>query len=1173
MPIDAIKSHQMQTSSEEFAQVADNSAAPTTVWHSRTIRLLILCGVLLAAVTIAVTSSLLLTLRNRDLAESESNLKSLVLVLAEQIDRSFQSIELIQASVVERIKYLGIASAEDYKRKMSGHDIHLILKSQAETLPLVEAIVLTDAQGKLINFSRSWPIPSVKVPNEDASAVFKSDPHLTSFLGDPFRSPVTGNWIVSIARKLTGPNGEFLGVVQGVVELQYLEKLFEAIVPTSNSSIALFRRDGTLLVRYPRQETAIGQPFRQSGLFANVLSKYDHGTVRQIGVIDGQERLISARSLAHYPVVLVVTTTVADALANWKRETITMIGMALMIGIVISGVVSVAAWRIGKKINTQNLRLDMALSNMLQGLAMVDASMQVVVWNERYREMYKYPPDVLKPGCTVFDLLRYRAATGAFSGNPEQHVRDFVAKMAEGKRVSHEVETADGRYIAVVHKPMAGGGWVVTHEDITERKKIEKTLLQTNQKLIERQYAIDKAVVVAFTDVKGNISYINNNFCQISGYARDELLGKNHRILNSGFHSEAFFREIYRQINNGQVWHGEICNKAKDGSLYWLDTTIIPQFDPDGKLNGHMAIRINITNRKRSEDELRQTKLFLDTVIENVPIPIAVKHVPNLATDARDCRFTLLNLAGEELLGVPREQVIGKTAAELYSKETADRIIANDSEALNSKQMTFADDYPFYTPMNGTRLVTSRKFTIRNEDGKPQHLLAVLDDVTERRRSEQRILHMAHYDALTDLPNRVTFAETINATLNRSAASGEQFAVLSIDLDRFKEANDTYGHLIGDAVLREVARRLQAAAEGAFLARIGGDEFMLIVADGAQPAAAATLAGRLLATLVHDIEAEGHHIKLGMSIGGAVYPADGLAAKTLMINADAALYRAKAETRGAAMFFEPEMSERLCKRRELQEDLRSAIDRGELLLHYQPQVRMTGETIGFEALARWQCPKRGMVSPGTFIPVAEESGLILTIGEWVVREACREAASWPQPLTIAVNVSPMQFRHGDLPRVVHSILLETGLAPGRLELEITEGVMINDFSRAISILNRLKSLGVKIAMDDFGTGYSSLSYLQAFRYDKIKIDRVFISDLETNHHSRAIVRAAIGLGKSLDLLILAEGVETEAHTAFLVQEGCDEVQGYLTGRPFPIADYAVLVGRSIIAQQNYAVAG
>jgi len=223
------------------------------------------------------------------------------------------------------------------------------------------------------------------------------------------------------------------------------------------------------------------------------------------------------------------------------------------------------------------------------------------------------------------------------------------------------------------------------------------------------------------------------------------------------------------------------------------------------------------------------------------------------------------------------------------------------------------------------------------------------------------------------------------------------------------------------------------------------------------------------------------------------------------------------------------------------------------------------QTIGFEALARWQCPKRGMVPPGTFIPIAEESSLIISVGEWVLREACREAASWPQPLTIAVNISPIQFRHGDLPRLIHSILLETGLAPARLELEITESVMINDFSRAVSILNQLKSLGVKIAMDDFGTGYSSLSYLQSFRCDKIKIDRVFICDLEDNYHSRSIVRAVIGLGQSLDLPILAEGVETEAQHTFLVKEGCDEVQGYLTGRPLPIADYAGVVGRKLIA--------
>ncbi|HEY5505162.1 MAG TPA: PAS-domain containing protein, partial [Sedimentisphaerales bacterium] len=304
-------------------------------------------------------------------------------------------------------------------------------------------------------------------------------------------------------------------------------------------------------------------------------------------------------------------------------------------------------------------QLDTALSNMSQGLAMYDSAGRLVICNDSYRQIYNLSSDLTNPGCTILDLIKCRVARGTFFGNPEKYVDDLLATIAQRKIINQEVETGDGHTIAVVTQPMVGGGWVTTHEDITERKKIEKTLLQTNQKLIERQYAIDQAVVVAFTDVKGNISYVSDNFCQISGYARDELLGKNHRILNSGFHSEAFFRDIYRQINNGQVWHGEICNKAKDGSLYWLDTTIIPQFDPDGKLNGHMAIRINITNRKRSEDELRQTKLFLDTVIENVPIPIAVKHVPNLATDARDCRFTLLNLAGEELLGVPREQVIG----------------------------------------------------------------------------------------------------------------------------------------------------------------------------------------------------------------------------------------------------------------------------------------------------------------------------------------------------------------------------------------------------------------------------------------------------------------------------------------------------------------------------------
>jgi predicted signal transduction protein with EAL and GGDEF domain len=302
-----------------------------------------------------------------------------------------------------------------------------------------------------------------------------------------------------------------------------------------------------------------------------------------------------------------------------------------------------------------------------------------------------------------------------------------------------------------------------------------------------------------------------------------------------------------------------------------------------------------------------------------------------------------------------------------------------------------------------------------------------------------------------------------------------------------------------------------------------------------------------------------------LSIGVAIYPGDGTDSKTLLSNADAALYQAKAEGSDCIKFFKAEMAMRLRERAALQADLKSAIQHEELHLHYQPQFKMTGEMTGLEALARWNSPTRGVVPPGDFIPLAEESSLILVLGEWVLREACREAASWDNPLSIAINVSPIQFRHGDLPKLIHLVLIESGLAPDRLELEITEGVLVNDFPRAVSILRRLKSLGVRIVLDDFGSGYSSLSYLHAFPFDKIKIDRTFISDLETNHHSVAIVRAVIGLGRSLKIPTLAEGVETKAQHSFLAQEGCDEVQGYLTGRPLDIADYAGVVGRKLIA--------
>jgi diguanylate cyclase (GGDEF)-like protein len=440
------------------------------------------------------------------------------------------------------------------------------------------------------------------------------------------------------------------------------------------------------------------------------------------------------------------------------------------------------------------------------------------------------------------------------------------------------------------------------------------------------------------------------------------------------------------------------------------------------------------------------------------------------------------------------------------------------------------------------------------------------------KRTAERIAHMAHHDALTGLPNRAAFTAQFATVLERSAAARSGFAILCVDLDRFKEINDLFGHSAGDLVLRQVADRLLAAVKGQFVARLGGDEFTIIVQGDDGQTEGGLVAESVLSAVSENLEVDGHRIAVGLSVGVAIYPNDGADAATLLGNADAALYRAKAEGRGTIRFFAAEMDQQLRKKRGLQHDLRSALERNEFRLFYQPQATTGGEIVGFEALARWYHPKRGVVPPAEFIPIAEESSLIMSIGEWVLREACAEAASWPRPLQIAVNLSPAQFKQGDLPGLVHSILLQTGLSPSRLELEITEGVLIGDFNRAVSILRRLKNLGVRIAMDDFGTGYSSLSYLQSFPFDKIKIDRSFIANLHLNHQSAAIVRAMIGLARGLEVPVVAEGVETSEQLDFLAQESCSEIQGYLIGKPSPITAFSEMVGRAETAEIGRAVA-
>jgi diguanylate cyclase (GGDEF)-like protein len=429
-------------------------------------------------------------------------------------------------------------------------------------------------------------------------------------------------------------------------------------------------------------------------------------------------------------------------------------------------------------------------------------------------------------------------------------------------------------------------------------------------------------------------------------------------------------------------------------------------------------------------------------------------------------------------------------------------------------------------------------------------VVSYLIDTQTTREAFTKLRHLALNDPLTGLPNRVAGREQLDAELKRAKISGSRVAVIGIDLNRFKEINDLRGHKAGDEALRIIGARLSACtSDNEFVARLGGDEF-LAIKGYAEQAQLLDFVDRLEKSLFEPLRIDDFESIAGASLGIATYPSDGTSQDELIVNADLAMYRAKADLTRAACFYEPRMDQAARERQAISQDLSRAIQLDQLELHYQVQKSVaTGETGGYEALLRWRHPEKGLISPATFIPIAEETGLILSIGEWVLRTACRDAVSWDHPYRVAVNLSPVQFAHCDLSKLVSKVLEESGLDPRRLELEITESTIIADKERALHLLRQIRKLGVTVAIDDFGTGYSSLDTLRTFPFDKIKLDRSFMSEVEGSAQAKAIVRAVLALGKSLDIPVLAEGVETHRQLQLLEAEGCDEAQGYYLGRP------------------------
>jgi len=853
------------------------------------IRWLILGGMLLIA-AIAIGATLMAgNFRERALQNSERELENTVLLLARHFDQQLEDFEVVQKDLIEFMRSNGIATTENYRRRMSSQQIHLMLETKMNALSYVGGINVFDADGTLINTSTAWPVPSVSVADRDYFRAFKSGPHAPDAVVEPVFSRITGAWTTVLARKVTGPNGEFLGAIGRGIEPANFEKFFASVALGTGAAIAMHHRDGTLLARYPHAEEMIGKNFRTGPESQQQVFELAHTTSRLTSPIDGKDRVISSRALTKFPIVIVATTTTAAALADWREQISILIAIAgasvLAIAILLTLVVRKLSQQhrtSQQRLTLEKQRLDTAVNNMTQGLLLFDSSQRLVICNQRYIEMYGLSAKTVKPGCSFQDVIAHRKQTGSFNGDVERYVGLVLRDIA--LRNSMVITTPDGRSIQVVNEPLADGGWVATHEDITER-----------------------------------------------------------------------------------------------------------------------------------------------------------------------------------------------------------------------------------------------------------------------RRAEERITHLAHYDALTDLPNRALFHERLKRELPYVAPE-RQLAVLYIDIDEFKGVNDSLGHMVGDELLKSVAKSLgRCVRDTDFVARLGGDEFAIVQTGVGSTNEVTDLVNRIFAAIRMPYDCLGHQLTTDASIGIALVPQHGSDLDQILKNADLAMYAAKSAGRRTFRFFAAEMDAQVRARRMLEVDLRQAIADGVgLEVYYQPCLGLqTGEITGCEALARWRHPERGMIPPAEFIPIAEETGLINQLGEWVLSTACAEATSWPGAIRLAVNVSPVQFKSGTLALKVIAALAASGLAASRLELEITEAVLIRDDDAALAVLHQLRAIGVRIALDDFGTGYSSLSYLQRFPFDKIKIDRCFVADIGEPEGSSCIVQAVVNIAAERRMTTTAEGVETEQQRDLLRALGCSEMQGYL----------------------------
>ncbi len=653
-------------------------------------------------------------------------------------------------------------------------------------------------------------------------------------------------------------------------------------------------------------------------------------------------------------------------------------------------------------------------------------------------------------------------------------------------------------------------------------------------------YATD---AIFLHDLEGKILDVNDHACISLGYTRAELLHKtvNEFVVRAPDSSST---HIWQDLNPGTPVNVPAIHRTKDGSLFPVETRLM-QFHSKGQPLV-LAVARDISERKRTEEQLRLSAEVFEYSREAILITNRVG------------RIISINRAFAEMTGYAQTEILGKTMRDLSSSRQDVAFIQQMGDSIRQSGHWSGEFWG--RKKDGVIFpVWLSMVLVKDTNGQTRHYICVANDISEFKYAEQRIYYLAHFDVLTDLPNRAMLREWMTSALSQAHYNHEEMAVLFVDVDHFKNVNDTLGHHSGDLVLAAMAKRLKTNVSNTDLvARMGGDEFVLVLpntgVDGAVDAAQ-----RIAASLIEPLTIDQHRINVTISIGIGIYPHDGQTMDVLVKNADAALYHAKMLGRNNYQFFTEQMNIAAAERRLLETGLHQAIARNELELYYQPQVDVkTGQVVGAEALLRWHHPELGMILPDRLIPVAENTGLIVSIGEWVLRTACLQNADWQRrgflPLVVSVNLSALQIRQNSFQRMVQDALACSGLAPQYLELELTESLLMESANTTLSNMQQLTQIGVRLSVDDFGTGYSNLSYLRRFPLAKLKIDRSFVREAPSNNGDVAIVRAVIGLAHTLNLKVIAEGVETREQYDFLRDEGCDQIQGFFFARPGPAAD-------------------